>query len=79
MSTPAPALSLPSSKMPTPSQNSAIQVKTNLGALADKSNTNNIQLVSFGVFNNNTQQDNSNSNNNNNNNSSGDKPTTSEE
>ena len=36
MSTPAPALSLPSSKLPTPSQGSDIQPTNILGANSDK-------------------------------------------
>ena len=40
MSTPAPALSLPSSKLPTPSQGSDIQPNNILGAISDKHNRN---------------------------------------
>ena len=40
MSTPAPALSLPSSKLPTPSQGSDAQTNNILGAISDKLNRN---------------------------------------
>ena len=40
MSTPAPALSLPSSNLPTPSQGSDAQTNNILGAISDKLNRN---------------------------------------